>query len=70
LFLEPEITQTVSSQNVPFATEFIRASRQEMIQLKADCNRYKSLHQRALLKIKALEKKLTLEKGKVQQNPL
>ncbi len=62
---EPETEPTVSSQDVPFATEFIRVSRQEMIQLKADCNRYKSLHQRALLKIKALKEELTLEKGKV-----
>ncbi|MCK5897353.1 MAG: hypothetical protein KAG20_11130, partial [Cocleimonas sp.] len=63
---EPETEPTVSSQDVPFATEFIRVSRQEMIQLKADCNRYKSLHQRALLKIKALKEELTLEKGKVR----
>ena len=61
-----ETELTASSQNVPFATEFIRVSRQEMIQLEADCNRYKSLHQRALLKIKALEEKLALEKGKVR----
>ncbi len=63
---EPETEPPVSSQDVPFATEFIRVSRQDMIQLKADCNRYKSLHQRALLKIKALEEELTLEKGKVR----
>ena len=63
---EPETEPTVPSQDVPFATEFIRVSRQEMIQLKRDCNRYKSLHQRAVLKIKALEKELTLEKGKVR----
>jgi hypothetical protein len=36
---------------VPFATEFILISRQEEIQLKADLNCYKNLHQRALLKI-------------------
>ena len=59
---EPE--PTVPSQNVPFATEFIRVSRQEMIQLEADRNRYKSLHQRALLKIKAFEEALALDKGK------
>ena len=58
---EPE--PTVPSQDVPFATEFIRVSHQEMMQLGAECNRYKSIHQRALLKIKALEKVLALEKG-------
>lgn len=63
---EPEKAPTVSSQDVPFASEFIRISRQEKIQLEADRNRYKSLHQRALLKIKALEKELKLDKGKVR----
>jgi hypothetical protein len=42
---------THASETVPFATEFILISRQEEIQLKADLNRYKNLHQRALLKI-------------------
>ena len=37
-----------------------------MIQLKAERNQYKSLHKRALLKIKALEEELSLEKGKVR----
>ncbi|HIC77648.1 MAG TPA: hypothetical protein EYP02_00560, partial [Sulfurovum sp.] len=63
---EPEIARTPSSQDAPFAIEFIKVSRQEMIQLKADCNSYKSLHQRALLKIKALEEEIALEKGKVR----
>lgn len=63
---EPEIARTPSSQDAPFAIEFIKVSRQEMIQLKADCNNYKSLHQRALLKIKALEEEIALEKGKVR----
>jgi len=63
---ESETVQNALSQDVPFATEFIRVSRQEMIQLKADRNRYKQLHQRALLKIKALEEALALEKGKVR----
>ena len=68
---EPDTVQTPSSlQDVPFATEFILVSRQEVIQFKADRNRYKSLHQRALLKIKELEEALTLEKGKVQLIPL
>jgi len=34
-----------------------------MVQLEADRNRYKSLH--LLLKIKALEEALALEKGKL-----
>ena len=63
---EPETAPTVSSQDVPFASEFIRISRQEKIQLEADRNRYKSLHQRALMKIKGLEEELTLSKGKVR----
>ena len=58
--------ETTSSPDAPFATEFVKVSRQEMIQLKGDCHRYKSLHQRALLKIKALEEELKLEKGKVR----
>ena len=62
----PEASSTTSSQAVPFATEFIRVSRQEMIQLKADCHAYKSLHQRAQLTIKDLEAMLKLEKGKVR----
>lgn len=62
----PPKPETTSSPDAPFATEFIKVSRQEMIQLKGECNRYKSLHQRALLKIKALEEKLKLEKGKVR----
>ena len=63
---EPEATVTASSQAVPFAAEFICVSRQEMIQLKADCNANKSLHQRAQLKIKDLEAALKLEKAKVR----
>ena len=63
---EPETILTTSLQDVPFATEFIRVSRQEMIHLESDRNRYKSLHQRALLKVKALKEKLALEKGKVR----
>ena len=59
---EPETTVT----GVPFATEFIRVSRQELIQLKADRNGYKSLHQRAQLTIKDLKEALKLEKGKVR----
>jgi hypothetical protein len=55
-----------SSEDVPFATEFILISRQEEIQLKADINRYKNLHQRTLLKLKALEEEIKLEKGKVR----
>lgn len=58
---EPDATAAV-----PFATEFIRISRQELIQLKADCNRYKDLHQRSVLKTNALEAALKLEKGKVR----
>lgn len=61
-----EAFSLASSQEAPFATEFIPVSRQEMIQLKADCNTYKSLHQRAQLKIKDLKAALDLEKGKVR----
>jgi hypothetical protein len=57
---------TASSEDVPFATEFVLISRQEEIQIKADLNGYKNLHQRALLKIKGLEDALALEKGKVR----
>jgi hypothetical protein len=63
---ESEAVLVASAQDVPFATEFILISRQEEVQLKADRNRYKSLHQRALLKIKTWEEALALEKGKVR----
>jgi hypothetical protein len=63
---ELETVLTMPSQDVPFAAEFITVSRQEMIQIEADCNRYKSLHQRALLKIKTLKEELQLERGKVR----
>ena len=63
---DPEVSPTECSQGAPFATEFIKVSRQDMIQLKADRNRYKNLHERTLLKIKALEEELALEKGKVR----
>ena len=64
--LELETSSTECPQGAPFAAEFIKVLRQDMIQLKADRNRYKSLHQRTLLKVKALEEALALEKGKVR----
>ncbi len=63
---ELALTESSESKDKPFATEFIHVSRQEIIQLKAERNQYKSLHERALLKIKALEEELALEKGKVR----
>ena len=42
---DPEVSPTECSQGAPFATEFIKVSRQDMIQLKADRNRYKNLHE-------------------------
>ncbi len=63
---ESKTVPIASSKDVPFATEFILISRQEVIQLKADRNRYKSLHQRTLLKNKELKDALMLEKGKVR----
>ncbi len=54
------LMKSSESKDKPFATEFIYVSHQEMIQLKAECNQYKSLHERALLKIKALEEELAL----------
>jgi hypothetical protein len=41
---ETETVLTPSSQDVPFATEFILISRREEVQLKADCNCYKNTH--------------------------
>ena len=58
--------RTASSADAPFATEFILISHQENIPLKADLNHYKNLHQRTLLKVKAWEEALKLEKGKVR----
>jgi len=64
--LEPDTFSTECPQGAPSAVEFIKVPRQDMIQLKADRNRYKNLHQRVLLKVKALEEALALEKGKVR----
>ena len=63
---DQETAIAVQQEEIPFSTEFVTLSRQDVIQSKADANRYKSLHQRALLKIKALEEALALEKGKVR----
>ena len=63
---DQEIAIAVQQEDTPFSAEYITLSRQDVIQLKADVNRYKSLHQRALLKIKALKEELKLEKGKVR----
>jgi transposase len=54
-------------QNTPFSNEFITLSRQDLIELNAAVNQYKSLHQRATLKIKALKEELEQEKSKVRE---
>ena len=56
----------LQSQDAPFSAEYILISRQEKIQLTADINRYKELHQRAALKVKALEEALKLEQATVR----
>jgi transposase len=54
------------SQDFPFSNELVTISRQEWIHLNATVNQYKSLHQRAQLKVKELNEELKQEKSKVR----
>lgn len=62
----PESAALAQQQNPPFSNELVTHSRQEWIELNATANQYKSLHQRATLKIKELNEELSQERAKVR----
>ena len=55
-----------SSGCAPFEVEWVSIRKSELIQLKADCNSYKSLHQKGQIKITGLEAELELANAKIK----
>jgi transposase len=63
---ESETLFAPEQEDAPFSVEIVTMTRQELIELKADKNRYQSLYQRTLEKNKELEAQLKLERAKVR----
>ena len=55
-----------SSGCTPFEAEWVSIQKSHLIQLKADCNSYKSLHQKSQEKITRLEAELELANAKIK----
>jgi hypothetical protein len=53
---ESETLFATQQEDAPFSIEMVMIPRQELIELKADKNRYRSLHQQTLNKCTALKR--------------